>query len=245
MGYIKDYEILETIVRNDNFIVVSIKRISDNEIFTLGDIVTDSLTDPSTDYREEEIEWFYLNEKPNTPSNTEKTVVQSTSGTTMGLSTITKKNIINQHKDSVVNNIKNDFIQPIIFHSELRIGNYIQDYDKTKILLVERVDDTLKYRELNNTSLYSESNHITNLKPIEINEDWLVRFGFEIRSNNWKSLSICSDWFYLYLEKLAGFKMSINKESVYLPHIKYVHQLQNLYFSLTGLELSIANSIKH
>ena len=38
-------------------------------------------------------------------------------------------------------------------------------------------------------------------------------------------------------EKFARLTLSINGNIMYLVHIKYVHQLQNLYFALTGEEL--------
>ncbi len=75
------------------------------------------------------------------------------------------------------------------------------------------------------------------VEPIPLTEEWLFEFGFEKKENNWKQLCICNDWTYIYWERLAGVELSVNKYSVMLTHIKYVHQLQNLYFALTGEEL--------
>jgi len=75
------------------------------------------------------------------------------------------------------------------------------------------------------------------LQPIPLTEEWLLKFGFEKIENNWKVLDLyfgIISW-----ERLAGTMFCLEKESIFLPHIKYVHQLQNLYFALTGEELTI------
>jgi hypothetical protein len=77
------------------------------------------------------------------------------------------------------------------------------------------------------------------IEPIPLTEEWLFKFGFERQENNWKTLDL--HFATIGWEKLAGIALSFEKESIYLPHIKYVHQLQNLYFALTNEEL-ILNS---
>lgn len=77
------------------------------------------------------------------------------------------------------------------------------------------------------------------LRPIPLTEEWLLKFGFEKQENNWKRLCICNDWTYIYWERLVGIELSVNKHSVMQPHIKSVHQLQNLYFALTQEELTL------
>lgn len=128
---------------------------------------------------------------------------------------------------------KTAVMQSVRFHNELRIGNYIQDYDKTKILVVENIDSTLKYKELNGTE--SSSNHITNLKPIEISEDWLIKIGYEKTGSFYR---ISKSRFAEVYVSSEGIDVCVH--SVTLDHIQYVHQLQNLYFSLTGRELTVA-----
>ncbi len=75
------------------------------------------------------------------------------------------------------------------------------------------------------------------LEPITLTEDLLLKLGFVKQDNNWKTLDLIFatvSW-----ERLAGFTLSFEKESIYLPHIKFVHQLQNLYFALENQELKI------
>jgi hypothetical protein len=84
---------------------------------------------------------------------------------------------------------------------------------------------------------------VENIKPIQLTEEWLLKFGFEKLVNNKK----CN----LYHQKDSRFLFALSKNNVRhvtilneSTHIvntafKYVHQLQNLYFALTGEELSI------
>lgn len=75
------------------------------------------------------------------------------------------------------------------------------------------------------------------IKPIPIDEDWLLGFGFENDfSKSFKlgviriELGIDNKWGFRFIE-------SINT-SVFMTEIKHVHQLQNLYFAITGTELT-------
>ena len=64
--------------------------------------------------------------------------------------------------------------------------------------------------------------------PIELTEDYLLRFGVNTTSTAWD----------------IGFDLKDGKCQVTFNHepiteIKYVHQLQNLYFALTNTELQL------
>ena len=78
---------------------------------------------------------------------------------------------------------------------------------------------------------------IDDIEAIELTEEILLKCGFVKIENNWKVLDIV--FASLGWERLAGMVLTLEHESVYLPHIKYLHQLQNLYFALTGEELEI------
>lgn len=67
-------------------------------------------------------------------------------------------------------------------------------------------------------------------EPIPLTEEWLVRFGWE------KS----GEWFYkdYYEINLNGIFNPSDAHYTIHNDIKYVHQLQNLYFALTGEELT-------
>lgn len=118
--------------------------------------------------------------------------------------------------------------------SELRIGNYVgrkdigsgEDRIETIIALGEKVTTTGPIKVI---CAYDD------LMAIPLNEEWLLKFGFElINGNKYRNGHIelldgpnhCYEYFY------GGF-----------TKIKYVHQLQNLYFALTGEELEIKEQV--
>lgn len=74
-------------------------------------------------------------------------------------------------------------------------------------------------------------------KPIPLTEEWLLKFGFE------KSNVYCFGNRKLIIESLMGdrhscrYRINLN-ESIWISELHYVHQLQNLYFALTGEELT-------
>lgn len=80
------------------------------------------------------------------------------------------------------------------------------------------------------------------LKAIEISKEWLIKLGFEE--------IYCSKFTLRYeLKKDVRFEISFNLVENYiiarksgdtLRKVKYIHQIQNLYFTLTGLELICA-----
>jgi hypothetical protein len=81
------------------------------------------------------------------------------------------------------------------------------------------------------------------MKPIELNEDWLLKFGFQILEENtagkiWVKFidGIAFDDLKI-IQWLKGNKIFSRKHK----EIKYLHQLQNLFVALTGEELEIKN----
>jgi len=107
--------------------------------------------------------------------------------------------------------------------TELRIGNYYA------------TDGGLDLPQ--NTSIV-ESNVFMNwevngcwAKPIPLTEEWLVKFGFENNSMNLDE----EGFLHLDISFIGGVNVYIN--DMEYSHINHVHQLQNLYFALTGEEI--------
>ena len=74
---------------------------------------------------------------------------------------------------------------------------------------------------------------IENIKPIQLTEEWLLKFGFEKDNElNFVKFSFKVHFWSNYNSYMYGW-IGGNIE------IKYVHQLQNIYFALTGQELTI------
>ncbi len=123
---------------------------------------------------------------------------------------------------------------------DLRVGNLLtfsNGIDPDKIIVVGR-------RFFSSASIEKEDGNFDvtpYYRSIPLTEDWLRRGGFEYDEYNFMGfvlesnlgISIGKDengvWF--YFGNLEEYWVDI------LNEIKYVHQLQNLYFALTGEEL--------
>lgn len=132
---------------------------------------------------------------------------------------------------------------------ELRIGNWVMDrrgnefqidHWETRNKVSAKSNATMCMGVLMETHPLTE--YVDYLKPIPLTEEWLLKFGFEKQDNNWKTLNL--NFATIGWERLAGITLSFEMESIYLPHIEYVHQLQNLYFALTNEELKLQNNEK-
>ena len=129
--------------------------------------------------------------------------------------------------------------------NELRIGNLITDPEFPSIPSI--VD------EIQNDGFIvtTFNDHLTNklATPIELTDQWLLDFGFkkwgrdDIKSTvsfekgiiNFQKYDDNNSYGWMW-EKLEENKPSSWKPKV---EIKFVHQLQNLWFCLTGFELSV------
>lgn len=101
--------------------------------------------------------------------------------------------------------------------NELRIGNLV--YDNERI-----------YQIYSGTEIGNKHND-NNFKPIPLTEEWLVKFGIGVEKGDKIK----------HIKGMYGIHFEMKKSSFHIlpdiKHIKYVHQLQNLYFALTGEEL--------
>ncbi len=89
-------------------------------------------------------------------------------------------------------------------------------------------------------------------KPIPLTEEWLLKFGFERKENNFtdfvyikqldKEAFICleDDFSFCFFDTVVSYDKGEYPAFDFIP--KYVHQLQNLYFALTGEELEIKSN---
>jgi hypothetical protein len=113
--------------------------------------------------------------------------------------------------------------------NELRIGNYVNK----KINLYS---NHLDYEEIVCTITdlcFIERNENVYL-PIPLTEEWLIKFGFEKINHIYDGI--------IFLINKIKLCITLNGKCEirggYIPiKIQYVHQLQNLYFALTGEEL--------
>ena len=127
--------------------------------------------------------------------------------------------------------------------NELRIGNIVllkgESFDDEYLHIVKKITETLLLIECNEES--ENYSLIDNqIEALPITEDILLMFGFK-----YKLIDGFSRWFVkeniLILHEKNSFmieKTIANTDmSNYIKSIKYVHELQNLYFLLTDEEL--------
>lgn len=110
--------------------------------------------------------------------------------------------------------------------NELRIGNYVNLYGSQATIIP---NDFQKWFQ-NEPNWENKA-----FKPILLTEEWLLKFGFTHNGGySWDCKKLgCQRYIENHLTK--GY-FETNYES---KHIQYAHQLQNLYFALTGQELEI------
>lgn len=132
---------------------------------------------------------------------------------------------------------------------ELRIGNLIS-FDSEITIKVCEIQEKCFYAKDQEGIEYK--NTTCELKPIELTEEWLLRFGFFIKdkayslnyggeSMRYAFLDIPRNPFILWFHGKYGFNTQEGRKSDDYC-IKYVHQLQNLYFALTQKELTLTKS---
>lgn len=121
--------------------------------------------------------------------------------------------------------------------NELRIGNLVKDRGD-KILRIDwfEINKVCQRQMLGNFEVHPLTEYFEYLKPIELSEKWLLRFGFE------------KDGCSYYAPNFDGFRLRIYREndSFFFGinicrsiEIEFIHELQNLVFILTGEELQI------
>lgn len=122
--------------------------------------------------------------------------------------------------------------------NELRFGNWV-NYDGfpntvLSIISPEPRPDRFKDQwviEINPPDSFNVT--LSDLLPIPLDESWLKRGGFEASRNNPRSFH-----YYEYYIENDGFWIA--GPDYLLTDISYVHQLQNLFFALTGQELEFS-----
>jgi hypothetical protein len=111
---------------------------------------------------------------------------------------------------------------------ELRIGNWVKG-DIGKPYQFE-LGDFHDWWADHNSHTFGDHIH-----PTPLTEEWLLKFGFDKEGNRPK-----------WVDDLASYNIGneniqyVKMDSWKCIKIRYVHQLQNLYFALTGNELTLS-----
>lgn len=118
--------------------------------------------------------------------------------------------------------------------NELRIGNFIEKNGDACVLASINTDDTIRIFNDDRTDTFG-CFCLRIFNPIPLNEEWLLKLGLKKTYSNGYGLNGEHEFDLLYND-VIGYRFSMEGQYGY-PEIKYVHQLQNLYFALTNEEL--------
>lgn len=129
-------------------------------------------------------------------------------------------------------------------NTELRIGNKICADGTDVVFTVNKISK----KKINGNLTYDRVN------PIPLTEKWLIKFGFyksnklfySIQAGQFFEISICvkkgpSGCFRSVAFESLEFEKALGHM---LGKCEYVHQVQNLYFALTGEELTLKEEVK-
>jgi len=127
--------------------------------------------------------------------------------------------------------VKTDVSGSVTLLNEIRIGNFIQLKNEDYITTVE--PSTFSLGVMVNV----------NYEPVPITQEWLLKFGFEKLIDNEFTLryDLKKDPRFDYFfpkHNLKTFGLRFQGITLF-DEIKYIHQLQNLYFLLTAKELKL------
>lgn len=131
--------------------------------------------------------------------------------------------------------------------NELRIGNYVLD-KKDEIKKIHGVNDVVGVAYVN---FENEFEKLINpeISPIALTEEWILKFRFKRGNLNkllfnikygtgMKFTVFSSEDFEAFRVSKIPFYFIFNN----IPHgVWHVHELQNLFFALTGEELTLNN----
>lgn len=138
--------------------------------------------------------------------------------------------------------------------NEIRIGNYVADRGG-KVWQIDHWEykdkvsakpDEVEFLKLK-MPIHPLTEYVNELKPVALTEKWLLGFGFT-KSSAGKEGEYN---FVEYYEKNSlcicnwgdGFVMSNAFARGLRINLKSVHQLQNLFFAITGKELTLGDGI--
>jgi hypothetical protein len=120
--------------------------------------------------------------------------------------------------------------------NEMRIGNLVKLLEGTVFTIssIEQKGFTVQNKE-ETTWIEAEE-----FEPIPLTEELLLKFGFK-KTMQWTfSKELVSNLNLVYYLGEKGWSIGYKNYSDF-SNLKYVHQLQNLWFSLTGKELQLTD----
>jgi hypothetical protein len=153
-----------------------------------------------------------------------------------------KKSIIFTSKNRHINAIKSKRMKP----GDLRIGNVVDFMSHPcSVVAIDGDNDRLITAPLLAGGLKAEIG-IDNFKPVNLTEEWLIKLGFKCVNLHWKKYTLVFGArkmdFKFIQDELSIYDLNDSDQYFDIPAPSFVHQLQNLYYSLTGKELLVKSA---
>ena len=117
--------------------------------------------------------------------------------------------------------------------TELRIGNLI--FQSGQITIIENISRSINdWERVNNKRLFD-------CTPIPLTEEWLLKFGFEKEETGYWTIGKLRGGFTVCRAERKSDRLCYRwfVNNLKMTDLHFVHQLQNLYFALTGEELTL------
>lgn len=131
---------------------------------------------------------------------------------------------------------------------ELRLGNFIYKESEYEFENgINQIISVLEFECVSTRPLNCHVKHhnvnISNLKPIPLTEEWLLKFGFSREVKVGSEMGTDGVEFRVYHFDVLTFNTNhgwwYKVQRINDTPLEYVHQLQNLYFALKGEELTL------
>lgn len=131
--------------------------------------------------------------------------------------------------------------------NELRIGNYVSHFGFEHQIEAIHSKSLLGDKHRHIVTKNDLETFLLNLKPITLNESWFLKFGFEkIESHKYSEEMWEHESALFEIHKFENcYRVAVrgieecSGWTHYISDFKYVHQLQNIVYSLTNKELNI------
>ena len=117
--------------------------------------------------------------------------------------------------------------------NELRIGNWVMYSSKIQV---------------NENKIRECVDHPERFGTITLTEEWLTRFGFEQMKLYTGDNCFVKEKFCVLCDgelKNYDLRLTFDSDQTIRVQLHYVHQLQNIYFAITGEELNQNKELKH
>jgi hypothetical protein len=120
---------------------------------------------------------------------------------------------------------------------ELRIGNWVE-YDN-RYFQIDSIADV--FPTLNTPEFGIGVVDYNNIKPIPLTEEWLLKFGFKLLNKKYRKTGFlhCNKIWFPLTVRFYCHGIWVEYFGQQIGEIKYVHQLQNIYFAIEKEELKL------